>query len=146
MAGAYSHDLRVRVLDAVGAGLSRRAAALRYQVGIATVIRWAAHATRTGETRAQRQGRPPGSKLDEHEAFLFALIGEKDDITLAEMQERLRTERSVPVGLGTLWRFFARRAVTWKKSQRTQPSRIAPTWPKRARRGLPRSPTSIRSA
>ena len=146
MARAYSHDLRVRVLDAVEAGLSRRAAALRYRVGVATVIRWAAHATMTGETRAQRQGRPPGSKLDEHEAFLFALIDEKDDITLAEMQERLRTERSVLVGLGTLWRFFACRAVTWKKSQRTQPSRIAPTWPHPVRRGLPRSPTSILSA
>lgn len=88
MARAYSHDLRIRVLDAVGAGLSRRAAALRYQVGIATVIRWAAHATRTGETRAQRQGRPPGSKLDEHEAFLFALIGEKD-----EPKDRAATSR-----------------------------------------------------
>jgi hypothetical protein len=30
------------------------------------------------------------------------------------MQERLRAERGVFVGLGTLWRFFARRAVTWK--------------------------------
>jgi transposase len=72
MARAYSHDLRVRVLDAVEAGLSRRAGALRYRAGIATVIRWAAHATRTGETRAQRQGRPPGSKLDEQEAFCRA--------------------------------------------------------------------------
>jgi len=88
MARAYSHDLRIRVLDAVGAGLSRRAAALRYRVGIATVIRWAAHATRTGETRAQRQGRPPGSKLDEHEAFLFALIDEKD-----EPKDRAATSR-----------------------------------------------------
>ena len=44
MARAYSHDLRVRVLDAVGAGLSRRAAAIRYRIGIATVIRWVAHA------------------------------------------------------------------------------------------------------
>lgn len=146
MARAYSHDLRVRVLDAVGAGLSRRAAALRYRVGIATVIRWAAHATTTGETRAQRQGRPPGSKLDAHEAFLLALTEEKDDITLAEMQERLRAERSVSVGLGTLWRFFARRAVTWKKSQHTRPSSLARTWPQRARRGLPRSPILILSA
>lgn len=54
MARAYGHDLRVRVLDAVGAGLSRRAAAARYRVGIATVIRWAAHAAVTGETTAQR--------------------------------------------------------------------------------------------
>ena len=128
MARAYSHDLRVRVLDAVGAGLSRRAAALRYRVGIATVIRWAAHATTTGETRAQRQGRPPGSKLDAHEAFLLALTEEKDDITLAEMQERLRTERSVSVGLGTLWRFFARRKITLKKSRPMRRSRNVPTF------------------
>lgn len=146
MARAYSHDLRIRVLDAVGAGLSRRAAALRYRVGIATVIRWAAHATTTRETRARRQGRPRGSKLDVHEAFLLALLEEKDDITLAEMQERLRAERSVSVGLGTLWRFFARRAVTWKKSQRTRPSRLARTWRPPARRGLRASPTSIPSA
>jgi transposase len=82
MARAYSHDLRVRVLDAVEAGLSRRAAALRYRVGVATVIRWAAHATMTGETRAQRQGRPTGSKLDVHEAFLLALTEEKDDMQI----------------------------------------------------------------
>lgn len=115
MARAYSHDLRVRVLDAIGAGLSRRAAAARYRIGIATVIRWAALAAATGETKAKRQGRPRGSKLDAHEAFLLALIEERDDLTLMEMQDRLRAERGVSVGLGTLWRFFARRAVTWKK-------------------------------
>ena len=143
MARSYSHDLRIRVLDAVGAGLSRRAAAARYRIGIATVIRWAAHATSTGETTAQRQGRPPGSKLDAHEAFLLALIAEKVDITLSEMQARLRAEHGVCAGLGTLWRFFARRAVTWKKSRRTRPSRIAPTWQRRARLGSRCSPTSI---
>ena len=88
MTRAYSHDLRVRVLDAVGAGLSRRAAALRYRIGIATVIRWAAHATNTGETQAQRQGRPLGSKLDVHQAFLLALIEEKD-----EPEDRAATSR-----------------------------------------------------
>lgn len=66
----------MRGLDAVSGGLSRRAAAARYWVGIATVIRWAAHAAVTGETKAKRQGRPPGSKLDAHEAFLLTLIEE----------------------------------------------------------------------
>jgi transposase len=146
MARAYSHDLRTRVLDAVGAGLSRRAAAARYRIGIATVIRWAAHAAATGQTGPQRQGRPPGSKLDPHEAFLLALIEEKVDITLSEMQARLRHEHGVAAGLGTLWRFFARRAVTWKKSRRTPPSRIAPTWQRPARRGSRRSRTSIQPA
>ena len=142
MARAYSHDLRVRVLDAVDAGLSRRAAAARYRVGIATVIRWAAQVARTGETQAKRQGRPRGSKLDAHESFLLALIDEADDITLAEMQVRLGAERGVSVGLGTLWRFFARRAVTWKTRRRTRPSRTVPTWRPRAKLGSRLSPTS----
>ena len=146
MARAYSHDLRIRVLDAVDAGFSRREAAARYRIGIATVIRWAAHAAVTGETKAQRQGRPRGSKLDAHESFLLALIEETNDITLAEMQDRLRAECGVSVGLGTLWRFFARRAVTWKKRRRTRPSRTAPTWRRRARHGLRPSPNSTLSA
>jgi transposase len=143
MARAYSHDLRVRVLDAVGAGLSRRKAAARYRIGIATVIRWAAQVARTGETQAKRQGRPRGSKLDAHEGFLLALIDETDDITLAEMQDRLRAERGVSVGLGTLWRFFDGRAITWKKRRRTPPSRTAPTWRPRAKLGSRLSPISI---
>jgi transposase len=143
MARAYSHDLRVRVLDAVGAGLSRREAAARYRIGIATVIRWAAHAAVTGETKAKRQGRPRGSKLDADEGFLLALIEETDDITLIEIQDR---QRGVSAGLGTLWRFFARRAVTWKKSRRTRPSRTALTWQRRARRGSRLSPNSTPSA
>jgi transposase len=143
MARAYSHDLRVRVLDAVATGMSRREAAARYRVGIATVVRWAAQVARTGETKAKRQGRPRGSKLDAHEGFLLALIDETDDITLCEMQDRLRAERGVLVGLGTLWRFFARRAVTWKKSRRTRLSRPAPTWRPRAKRGSRANSTSI---
>lgn len=115
MARAYSHDLRSRVLDAVAAGVSRRQAAARYRVGIATVVRWAAHAAATGQIMAGRQGRPRGSKLDAHEAFLLALIKETDDITLAEMQARLRAERGVVAGLGTLWRFFAARDISVKK-------------------------------
>ncbi len=127
MARADSHDLRVRVLDAVGAGLSRREAAARDRIGIATVIRWVALVAVTGETKAKRQGRPRGSKLDAHEGFLLALIEETDDITLAEMQDRLRAERGVLVGLGTLWRVFDGRAITWNKRRRTRPSRTAPT-------------------
>lgn len=95
MACADSHDLRIRVPDAVRACLSRRAAALPYRVSIATVIRWSVHVTTTGATRAQRQGCPPGSKLDAHEDFLLALTEDKDDITLADMQQRLRAERSL---------------------------------------------------
>ena len=142
MARADSHDLRVRVLEAVATGMLRRQAAARYRIGVATVIRWAALAAVTGETKAKRQGRPRGSKLDAHEGFLLALIEETDDITLAEMQDRLRAERGVSGGLGTLWRFFDGRGRDLEKRRRTRPSRTAPTWQPRAKLGSRLSPTS----
>ncbi|WP_280136301.1 hypothetical protein [Nitratireductor soli] len=37
--------------------------------------------------------RPPGSKLDAHEAFALRLIAEAPDINLAEIGERLAAEQ-----------------------------------------------------
>ena len=48
------------------------------------------------------------------------------DITLSELREEL-AEAGVPVGVATLWRFFARRRITLKKSRRTQQSSNGPT-------------------
>ncbi len=40
MAKTLSEDLRSRVLVAMGSGMSRRAAAERFGVGVATSVRW----------------------------------------------------------------------------------------------------------
>ncbi len=53
---------------------------------------------RDGERGARRQGRPRGSQLDGHEAFVTAMIEAKKDITLDEMVERLAAERDVRLG------------------------------------------------
>jgi transposase len=37
---AYSSDLRVRVIEAVAAGASRREAAERFEVSIASAVKW----------------------------------------------------------------------------------------------------------
>ena len=117
MARAYSQDLRDRVLRAVAAGLSTRQAAARYQVGIATAIVWVRRARSTGETAARRQGPPRGSKLDAHAAFLLGLVAATPHLTLAELQVLLREERGASAGIGTLWRFFAVRGITYKKNR-----------------------------
>jgi len=127
MARAYSQDLRDRVLTATSEGLSARGAAARFGIGIKTAIEWVRRARQSGETRARKQGQPKGSKLDEHEAFLLGLVAETDDITLAEMQARLRAERGVVAGTTTLWRFFDARGLTFKKRPPTRPSRTART-------------------
>ena len=122
MGRPYSQDLRQRVVEAAAAS-SRRQAADRFDVGASSAIRWVALAEATGGVAPRPQGRPPGSKLDEHEAFLLGLIEEQDDITLEEMLARLEAERGLKAGLGTLWRFLDARGLTFKKSPRTRPSR-----------------------
>ena len=143
MSGAYSADLRGRVIDAVEAGASARRAAARFDVGIATAIVWVRRWRATGERTARRQGNPGGSKLDAHEGFLLGLIEEQRDITLAEMRARLLEERGVSAGISTLWRFFDLRGITVKKRRATPASRSAPTWRRRVRPGSQVSPISI---
>jgi transposase len=114
MSGAYSIDLRGRVLDAVDAGSSARQAAARFGVGVATAIRWVRRWRETGKRTARKQGHPIRSKLDAHETWLLGLIEETVDITLDEMRHRLAEDRGVHAGYTTLWRFFDRRGITVK--------------------------------
>lgn len=146
MSRAYSADLRERVLDAVAAGSSARAAAGRFGIGVATAVRWVRRWRETGHRQAYRQGYPTRSVLDAHEAFLIALVEEKADVTLDEMRERLLKNRGVRVARVTIWRFFDRRGWTLKKSPAMRRSRTVPTSPGRGGPGSTPSRTSIRSA
>lgn len=47
-------------------------------------------------------------------AKLLALVEKPGDITLAEIQEKL-AQRDTPVGIFTVWRFFARHRITHKR-------------------------------
>ena len=123
MARAYSQDLRERVIDA---GTSARQAAERFGIGVATAIVWVRRA-REGERRARKQGQPKRSKLDQHREFLLALIEAEPDITIAEMQERLRSDAGVAASVGTIWTFLDRAGLTFKKRPPTRPSRSART-------------------
>lgn len=146
MSGAYSADLRGRVIDAVDAGASARGAAARFGVGIATAIVWVRRWRATGERTARRQGNPGGSKLDAHQDFLLGLIEEQRDITLGEMRARMIEECGVSAGIGTLWRFFDLRGITVKRRRATPANRTGPTSARRARPGPQASPISIPDA
>lgn len=113
-------------MDAAAA-TSRRQAAARFGVGIATATRWAASFEATGTVAARPQGRPRTSKLDPHEAFLRGLIDETNDITLEEMRVHLLAERDLKVGLGTQWTFLDARDLTYKKRPAMPPSRSGRT-------------------
>lgn len=115
MVRALSQDLRDRAVAATNEGMSCRAAAARFGVGVATAIRWRQMARAVGRAIA---GRPTGdrrsSKTDTHAEQIMALLAQNGDITLAEIQSGLAAQ-GVYVGIGTLWRFFDRRRITRKK-------------------------------
>jgi transposase len=127
MGRALSLDLRRRVVAAIDGGLSTRAAARRFAIGIATAGSWHRLWRRTGDVRPGRQGKPSGSKLDRHEDFILGLVERKRDIALAEIAAQLAETRGVTACPATIWYFLDRRGLTYKKRPRTRASRAART-------------------
>jgi transposase len=116
MAGAYSQDLRNRVIDAVVVGgMSRSGAAERFGVSKASAIKWVERFERTGSRSAAQMGGYKRVKLEPHRAFLEGLRTEKSDITLQALCDRLLTERGVKADTSLMSRFFRRLGVTVKK-------------------------------
>ena len=116
MGKILSTDLRVRVVRAVAAGASRRAAASRFGVSVSSAIRWVQAWRTRGEVGAKPQGGDRRSHhIEAHGEFLLAQIEQTPDVTLSELQAKL-SQRGVSAGIGTLWRFFARRAISFKKN------------------------------
>jgi transposase len=106
------------VIEAIEGGLSTRAAARRFSIGISTAGAWDRQWRATGDIRPGRQGQPPGSKLDAFEVFLLDLVEERKDISLEEIAARLAEDHGVRAAPSTVWHFFAKRGITYKKRRR----------------------------
>ncbi len=125
MAEPLSEDLRRHLI--VEAGASRPAVAERFGVVSSTVTKLVQRLKRTGSLAPAPQGGDRRSaRMEMHAEEILALVAARGDITLAEMQMAM-AEHGLPVGIGTLWRFFARRGMTRKKRLATPSSRTAPT-------------------
>ena len=117
MSKALSMDLRVRVVAAVAAGASCRAAAARFGVSASSAVRWAALARKAGSVAPGPLGGDRRSaRIEAHAALILRLVDRTSDITLKEIRAELANV-GVAAGIGTLWRFFARRRTTWKKTR-----------------------------
>ena len=113
MARTLSEDLRGRVIAAVEAGASRRAAAERFGIGVATAIRWVQVFRATGTVSAQ----PKGGDLRSHriEAFrdvVVAAIEVQKDITLAALVVLLRHGHGASFAISTVHRHLVRHRIT----------------------------------
>lgn len=140
-----SDDLRLRVVCAIAAGMSRRQAAARFDVAPSTAIRWYGEWRRTGSCRAKRQGGDRWSHVTEaHAPRILAILEETGDITLVELKSRLG-ETGGTVSISALSRFFRRHGITRKKSPATRRNRTAPTSVPADAHGLTARMSSTRS-
>ena len=127
MSKALSVDLRERVVGAVAAGVSCRAAAARFGVSASSAIRWCARLRETGSVLPQGLGGDRRSgRIEAHAARILDLVARTPDLTLAELRAALAAS-GVTVGMASLWRLLDRHGLTRKKRPRTRPSRTAPT-------------------
>jgi len=116
MAKGYSKDLRERVVSIVAAGDSAREAGRVLDLGASTAIRWIQRWMRTGSIDALPGTGRSRSPLKTHEPWLLALVAAEPDLTLEEIRARLRTEKKLTVGRTSIWRFFDRHEITFKKN------------------------------
>ena len=127
MAKSISEDLRWRVIAAVDGGLSRRAAAKRFGVAVASAVRWVREWRESGATRAKSQGGDKRSqRIEAYRDVILGAIERQVDMTLVELTELLRSEHNVTFAPSTIWRFLDRHAMTVKKNgarQRAGPAR-----------------------
>jgi transposase len=117
MPGAYSEDLRERVIAAATkTGSSIRKVARRFEVSASSAIKWVQRWRENGSMVAKPTGGDRRShRTVAHKDYLLALIAEYPDLTLLEVQKRLRDDKQFVAGLTTLWRFYDRHGISFKK-------------------------------
>lgn len=124
MGKPYSEDLRSRLINAVeDEGMSRRGAAVRFGVGFSTAINWVRDWRAEGRSKARAMGGDTRSKLSERRTLVLGLIEEQPDMTLEEVRRAL-AEQELEVGYGTVWRFFDKEGISFKKNR--APRRTGP--------------------
>ena len=125
MARPYSQDLRIRLVRYVEGGMSARAAAKVFGVSESSAIKWMQRWRRQGSVAPDpvRGHRRP--LLEGHADWLLEVIDTKTDLTLEEIRAQLK-KRGVRVSLWTVWSFYDRHEISFKKKrlrQRTGPRR-----------------------
>ena len=119
MGRAYSLDLRERVVAAVRAGESCRLVAARFQVSVASVVKWSQRFRRTGSAAPRpMDGHRPYALARERDWLLRRLV-EKPDVTLRALLGEL-AERGIKVSYYAVWHFFEHEGISFKKKPARQ--------------------------
>lgn len=116
MPRACSNDLRERVVKAVLAGASARAAALRFGVAPSSAIKWVARYRDCGDVSPASQRGRVRSPLHRHHHWLLEQVAATPGLTLMELRDRLLAEHGLSAGIAAIWSFFKREGISFKKN------------------------------
>jgi transposase len=123
--GAYSNDLRSRVVAEVAAGMSRRRAAKHYRVSASSAVRWVGLLDATGSIDPRRRGGKSRSPLEPHKDWLLGLVAQEPDLTLRELEQRIQEGVGVVTSERSIRRFFERHGISFKKNSARRRTRAA---------------------
>ncbi len=114
--GAYSDDLRSRVVAEVGTGTSRRQAARLYRVSASSAVRWTELHEETGSVSPRPRGGKSRSPLERHADWLLKLVAAEPDLTLKELEQRIFEALELSITESSIRRFFKRHGISFKKN------------------------------
>jgi transposase len=119
---SYSQDLRERVLRALDRGERPSEIARRFEVSRVWIYQVRDRLRQTGERGSYPIGGHRRSRLAGLESLLRGWIEAEPDLTLAEMQQRLR-QRGVAIKVGALWHQLNKWNLSFKKNPARQRAR-----------------------
>jgi transposase len=115
MMSAYSEDLRGRIVDAIGGGMSKAQAARTFRVSLSSVKRYANKAQR-GQSLAPKKRPGSAPKLDQKAMRLLEEdLRERPFATLRERCEYIGVVTGFSVSRSTMCRAIARLGHSRKK-------------------------------
>lgn len=112
---AYSTDLRVRVLDALDAGMSRTDAIRIFQVSSGSIKRWLRLRRTAGDLSPTRAPGRPRLIAPDQEALLRAQVAVAPDAPLAEQAAQWTADQGTALSPWTIGRALRRLGYSRKK-------------------------------
>src|SRR4051812_31847849 len=122
MPAPYSHDLRLRVMDAVRGGMTYEEVTRRFRVSNSTILRWARRLRERGSFAALPMGGRKPFVLAAERHWLLSRMAAKPDLTLRELLAEVRG-RGIKVSYFALWHFVRRAGLRFKKVSARQRAR-----------------------
>jgi transposase len=125
MPAPYSHDLRLRVMDAVRGGMTYKEVTLRFRVSNSTILRWVRRLRESGSYAALPMGGKKPFVLADEQGWLLQRFAAKPDLTLRELLAEL-DDRGIEVSYFALWHIVRRAGLRFKKRPSSRASRTGP--------------------